>query len=287
MQSHIACHLGSLYQRVMQTLIVVPARYASTRFPGKPLALISGISMLRRTARAAELASKEIRDAEYVVATDDTRIKAHCYEHEIPVIMTQADLKTGSDRALAAAHALNVKSNKRYKHIINLQGDAPFTPVEHIVALAKAMETGAQVATPYVQLTWGALEALRAHKRLVPFSGTCLIKAQDNTAIWFSKNIVPAIRKEDMLKNRNDFSPVLRHIGLYAYTYNALKDFTVNKEGYYEALEGLEQLRLLENGVQINCVQVEPPIIETSGIDTEEDLKFAEALIAKYGDPYK
>lgn len=271
----------------MQTLIVVPARYASTRFPGKPLALINGISMLRRTSRAAELASKEIPGSEYVVATDDARTEAHCYEHEIPVVMTRTDLKTGSDRALAAAESLNAKSNKRYDRIINLQGDAPFTPVEHIVALAKAMESGAQVATPYVRLSWGALEALKAHKHVAPFSGTCLIKAQDDTAIWFSKNIVPAIRKEDALRNRNDFSPVLRHIGLYAYTYDALKDFTDSKEGHYESLEGLEQLRLLENGVQITCVQVEPPTIETSGIDTEEDLKLAEGLIAKYGDPYK
>ncbi|WP_026940670.1 3-deoxy-manno-octulosonate cytidylyltransferase [Hellea balneolensis] len=270
----------------MQTLIVVPARYASTRFPGKPLAKIGGISMLRRTARTAELASQKIRNSDYVVATDDARIKAHCHEYDIPVVMTQAKVKTGSDRALAAAQALNVKLDNGYDCIVNLQGDAPFTPLEHIVAMAKAMENGAQVATPYIQLSWEALEALRAHKQETPFSGTCVIKAQDNTAIWFSKNIVPAMRKEEVLKDKSELSPVLRHVGLYAYTHKALKAFTESPEGYYESLEGLEQLRLIENGVPITCVKVDPPLIATSGIDTEADLKLAEALIAEHGDPY-
>jgi len=266
----------------MQTLIVVPARYGSTRFLGKPLAAINGISMLRRTARIAELASAEIENCRYVVATDDTRIEEHCQAHGLEYVMTPTTLKTGSDRALAAAEALN----QSYDRIINLQGDAPFTPVPHIVKLAKAMETGADVATPYIQLSWQALETLRAHKVETPFSGTTVIVGRDGKAIWFSKNIIPAIRKEDALKQDSALSPICRHIGLYAYTYDALKRFTTYPESHYEKLEGLEQLRLFENGMTIECVQVEPPKIATSGIDSPSDITMAEALIAKHGDPY-
>ncbi|MDB2437665.1 3-deoxy-manno-octulosonate cytidylyltransferase [Hellea sp.] len=271
----------------MQTLIVVPARYASTRFPGKPLAKINGISMLRRTARTAQLASKSISNAQYVVATDDARIQAHCAEHDIPCVMTPADLKTGSDRALAAAEQMTASTGMAFDFIINLQGDAPFTPVNQIVALAEALKGGAEVATPYIQLSWQALADLREHKAKTPFSGTCVIVNQENEAIWFSKNIIPAIRKEDVVKESMSLSPVRRHVGLYAYTQKALKTFTQSPESAYEKLEGLEQLRLLENGIVISCVSVEPTHITISGIDSPEDLALAEALIAKHGDPYQ
>lgn len=263
----------------MQTLIVVPARYGSTRFPGKPLAEINGISMVRRTARIAEQASHEIENCDYVVATDDARIIEHCQQHEINAVMTPADLKTGSDRALAAA--------KAHDRIINLQGDAPFTPVSHVVKLAKALDAGADVATPYIRLSWKALEALRAHKVETPYSGTTIIVGPDGKAIWFSKNIIPAIRKEAALKAESELSPVCRHIGLYAYRREALETFTQCSESHYEKLEGLEQLRLLENGMTIECVQVDPPKIATSGIDAPSDIALAEALIAKYGDPFQ
>lgn len=270
----------------MQTLIVVPARYGSTRFPGKPLAEINSISMLRRTARIAEFASKEIENCHYVVATDDARIEAHCQAHGLPFAMTPTTLKTGSDRALAAAEALSETSGVPFDRIINLQGDAPFTPVWHIVKLARAMDKGADVATPYVQLSWEALEALRAHKVETPFSGTTVIIGPDGKAVWFSKKIIPAIRKEAVLQQKSALSPICRHIGLYAYTYAALKSFTRFPESHFEALEGLEQLRLLENGMTIECVKVDPPQVATSGIDAPSDIVLAEALIAKHGDPF-
>jgi len=270
----------------MQTLIVVPARYGSTRIPGKPLAEINGISMLRRTARIAELASKKIENCHYVVATDDERIKAHCEAHNLTCVMTPNGLKTGSDRALAAAENLSAKHERVHGRIINLQGDAPFTPVSHIISLAKAMDSGADVATPYTQLSWDALDALRLNKGDTPFSGTTVIVAADGKAIWFSKNILPAIRKEDRLREESVLSPVNRHIGLYAYKREALVHFTQCDESHYEKLEGLEQLRLLENGMTIECVRVDPAKIATSGIDSPADIEIAEALIAIHGDPY-
>ena len=266
----------------MQTLIVVPARYGSTRFPGKPLAEINGISMLRRTARIAELASEKIENCEYVIATDDARIEAHCEIHKLNCVMTSDKLKTGSDRALAAAEAMD----KPFDFIINLQGDAPFTPISHILSLSIALNNGVDVATPYTRLSWEALDALRLHKAETPFSGTTVIVGDDGRAIWFSKNIIPAIRKEDNLRQANPLSPINRHIGLYAYKKEALERFTRHKESHFEKLEGLEQLRLIENGMTIECVRVEPPQIATSGIDSPSDIVIAETLIAKYGDPY-
>ena len=270
----------------MQTLIVVPARYGSTRFPGKPLAEINGVSMLRRTARIAELASAQIENCDYIVATDDERIQAHCEAYKIQCVMTSENLKTGSDRALAAAKASQTSNGQPYERIINLQGDAPFTPVSHIVSLAKAMDNSADVATPYTQLSWEALDALRKYKIDTPFSGTTVIVRADGKAIWFSKNIIPAIRKEELLRQASPLSPINRHIGLYAYKREVLERFTQCNESQYETLEGLEQLRLLENGMTIECVRVEPTKIATAGIDSPADIDIAEALIAKHGDPY-
>jgi len=242
--------------------------------------------MLRRTARIAELASGEIKNCQYVIATDDARIEAHCQIHGLASVMTSESLKTGSDRALAAAKALQASEGQSFSRIINLQGDAPFTPVSHVVSLAKAMDSGADVATPYVQLSWNALEALRAHKIETPFSGTTVTVDVDGRAIWFSKNIIPAIRKENSLKKDSPLSPVYRHIGLYAYKREVLESFTQCDESHYEKLEGLEQLRMLENGMTIQCVRVDPPKIATSGIDSPSDVVMAEALIAEHGDPY-
>lgn len=271
----------------MQTLIVVPARYGSTRFPGKPLAEINGISMVRRTARIASLASDEIKNSSYVVATDDERIKTHCDAHKLKCVMTSPSLKTGSDRALAAANGISAINGQSYNRIINLQGDAPFTPISHIVSIANALDNGADVATPYIPLSWEALNTLRTHKVETPFSGTTVIVGTDNRAIWFSKNIIPAIRNEERLRKEQSLSPINRHVGLYAYQKKALELFTQHQESRYEKLEGLEQLRLLENGMTIECVRVAPPQIATSGIDAPSDVLMAEALIAKHGDPYK
>lgn len=271
----------------MKTLIVVPARFNSTRFPGKPLAKINGISMVRRTAQVAALAADTINNCGYVIATDDERIKAHCEEHIIPHVMTPSDLKTGSDRALSAAKALGGQTGDAYEYIINLQGDAPFTPVSSITLLAEAIKEDVDVATPYIQLSWGALDELRRHKKDTPFSGTTVIIGSDDRAIWFSKNIIPAIRQNTEMRDMTSLSPVNRHIGLYAYTRTALETFTSCPESHYEKLEGLEQLRLLENDMSIACVRVEPPAVTMGGIDSPTDIDVAEALIAQHGDPFQ
>ncbi len=265
-----------------ETLIVVPARFGSSRFPGKPLADLAGRSMVTRVAARARAAAETLADARAVVATDDHRISDHCAASGFEAVLTDPGLASGSDRALAAAERLGVRPGL----IVNLQGDAPFTPIAHVRAVVEALSGGdADAATPVIRLDWPALDALRAAKQSTPFSGTTAIVGQDGRAIWFSKTILPAIRNEAALRVRGPLSPVRRHVGLYAYRYETLAWFVSAPEGAYERTEGLEQLRLLENGRSIACVDVGAPEISTGGIDTPEDLARVQRLVAIHGDP--
>jgi 3-deoxy-manno-octulosonate cytidylyltransferase (CMP-KDO synthetase) len=261
-----------------QSLIVIPARYASTRLPGKPLIKIAGQTMLSRVYEVAKMAIENKKNVEIVIATDDTRIADHCRELRAPYVMTPASCPTGTDRALAAAEALG----KIFDFVINLQGDAPLTPPGFITALLDAFESdsGLDVITPVTQLSWEQLGGLRKNKETTPFSGTTVILDKNDNAIWFSKNILPAIRKEEKYREENNLSPVFRHIGLYGYRYDKLKEYVTLLETLYEKLEGLEQLRALENGFKIRCVKVDyqgrPSM---SGVDSLEDVARAEALL--------
>ncbi|WP_068085892.1 3-deoxy-manno-octulosonate cytidylyltransferase [Polycladidibacter stylochi] len=268
----------------MKTLIVVPARLGSTRFPGKPLHLIAGKTLLARVAQIAKVAAKRT-GADYVVAVDSEEVSNHCRELDLPYVMTAPELPSGTDRALAAALAMG----QAYDFVLNLQGDAPFTPVAHVERLIVAAQSGiaADVFTPVIQLDWEALDVLRAHKQEQPFSGTTCVRDAAGRAFWFSKNILPAIRKEEVLREKSLLSPVFRHIGLYGYTMAALKNFTSSGVGHYETLEGLEQLRFLENGFAIHAELVDAPKLSMSGVDTPADAVMAEKLIGELGDPYE
>ena len=263
----------------MKTLIVIPARWKSTRFPGKPLHLIAGVSMLARTAEIARRAGKE-RGARVVIATDDQRIVDHAETIGVASIMTDPDLPSGTDRARAAMQL--VASDADF--IVNLQGDAPFTPHGHVAALIDNATKG-DVVTPVVQLTWAGLDAFRARKAQTPFSGTTCIRSAKGQALWFSKTILPALRNEAKLRE-GPLSPVLQHIGLYGYSRAALERIALLRPSHYEELEGLEQLRFLENGLFVYAVDVKPADMPMSGIDTPEDAAHAELMLKRHGDPY-
>lgn len=265
----------------MQTLIVIPARYGSTRLPGKPLAMIAGETMISRVAGTAKRAALMLEDAALVVATDDRRILEHCSDIGIDAVMTDPDLASGSDRALAATEALGL----RPELVVNLQGDAPFTPPSHIVAIVEALrKSEADAATPYIRLGWQALDQLRSHKLKTPFSGTTLVTDSSGRALWFSKTILPAIRAEAELRKSQPLSPVCQHIGLYGFRFEALRAYCALPEGRYEKLEGLEQLRLIENGFRIQAVEVQPGPVAIPGIDTAEDIALAERLFSAPGE---
>ena len=263
----------------MKTLIVIPARWKSTRFPGKPLHPIAGVSMLARTAEIARRAG-QASGARVVIATDDQRIVDHAKDIGVVSVMTDPDLPSGTDRARAAMQLVAPDA----EFVVNLQGDAPFTPHRHVSALIENAAKG-DVVTPVVQLAWPALDALRARKQETPFSGTTCIRSSDGRALWFSKNILPALRNEANLRQA-PLSPVFQHIGLYGYSRGALERIAKLKPSHYEELEGLEQLRFLEHGLCVYAVEVKTANLPLSGIDTPEDAAHAEAMLKQHGDPH-
>ena len=188
----------------------------------------------------------------------------------------------GPDRCRAAADLAAPDAD----FIVNLQGDAPFTPPEHVAALIDNAAKG-DVVTPVIQLSWSALDALREHKKTTPFSGTTCIRGPDGRALWFSKIILPAMRNETKLRGTGDLSPVLQHVGLYGYSRTALDCIASLKLSRYEELEGLEQLRFLENGLSVFAVPVAPSQLPSAGIDTPEDAERATRVLQQFGDPYR
>jgi 3-deoxy-manno-octulosonate cytidylyltransferase (CMP-KDO synthetase) len=264
-------------------LIVVPARFGSTRLPGKPLLLIAGRTLLERVVAVARAAADMAGTCDVVVATDDPRIADHARTLGAEVAMTDAALDSGSARACAAARARPVSPAL----VINLQGDAPFVPPAVVAGLITTLRGGgADVATPVYQLTWERLDRLRQHKQASPFSGTTCVRGEGGEALWFSKAILPAIRDEEVLRSASDLSPVWQHLGLYGYRMSALDWFAAAPPSRYERLEGLEQLRFIEGGKIIATVAVAQPVHAMSGIDTPADLALAEAAIARLGDPF-
>ncbi len=266
----------------MNISIIIPARYGSTRFPGKPLALLGGKPVLQWVYDiSTQLSPRPNCSVTCHVATDDMRIAEFCTSHNIPFLMTPSTCHTGTDRAMAAVKQLPALPDV----VINLQGDAPFTPPDFIDAIIDGFirHPAADIVTPVVKLGWGELDALRQSKQTTPFSGTTVAVNDDGRALWFSKNIIPSIRKEDMLRANTALpSPVFRHIGLYGYTRAALEKFNALPPSVYEELEGLEQLRPLQAGMNIQTVLVDyagRPAM--TGIDSPEDLQRAEKLLTR------
>lgn len=280
----------------MKSLIVIPARFGSKRFPGKPLAELCGKTILQRVWDIADAVCRSRSDCEAVVATEEPEtpgegsalIIDYCQKHNIPVEITPSSCRSGSDRVWAVASSRDVRPDV----LLNLQGDNPLCPPQFIHALLDAFDKHpeTQVATPYTRLDWDALAALRESKKDSPFSGTTAIVGIDGNAKWFSKNIIPAIRGEEKLKASQALSPVCRHVGLYAYKFAALAYFSQSPLGEYEKYEQLEQLRFIENGIPVRMVEVTYPAgydAATSGVDSPEDLVRAEKLIQKAGELLK
>lgn len=257
----------------MQSAIIIPARYGSTRFPGKPLALIAGKPLLQWVVEIAKSAASKVQDTAVYIATDDARIAS--YNWGVPCLMTPESCLNGTDRVYQAI--LTLPENNQPSIVLNLQGDAPLTEPEHLVALLNCLkiDQSIEMATPAHRLSWNALDRLRENKRATPFSGTTVVMDDQSNALWFSKNILPAIRKED---RSIPYSPVYQHIGLYGYRTSFLKKYIEWEESAYEKLEGLEQLRVLENGHPIRIVPVEVSQAQI-GIDSPEDAKRAEPFL--------
>lgn len=267
----------------MSTLIVIPARQASTRLPNKPLLDLCGHSLLARSVAIGRRAVSLLDDARLAVATDTVAIADAACDLGVEAILTPPALESGSARALAA---YQMRCGDEHL-IVNLQGDAVFTQPDHVVTIVRAcLESRAEATTPAIRLGWDQLDALRAAKILSPSSGTTCICDESGRAIWFSKAIIPFLRNESSLRAAAPLSPVRQHLGLYCFRPATLTRMLSSPASGYELVEGLEQLRLIGLGADFRVVDVSAGPVMMGGIDTPEDMRRAQAEIAAYGDPY-
>lgn len=258
----------------MTTRIIIPARYGSTRFPGKPLAAVAGVPLLQRVwAIGASVAGKD----GVVIATDDARVADFCAKIGANCVMTDSQIPNGTERAFAASRQLS----RDVENVINLQGDAVLTPPWVIGAIVNAMKSGdpdVGIFTPAVRMDKSAYEALRAAKAAGEVGGTTVTFDHNHNALYFSKSVIPFVR---------DFTegiPVHRHIGLYGYRRAALERFVSLPQGALEKAEQLEQLRALEHGMKIRVVIVDYEKRSHTGVDSVGDRDRAERIIAAEGE---
>jgi 3-deoxy-manno-octulosonate cytidylyltransferase (CMP-KDO synthetase) len=236
-----------------RTVIIVPARYPSVRFPGKPLAVLRGATGVSRSLiHRSWAAACQVRGVEAVyVATDDDRIAEAARAFGAEVLMTSADCRNGTERCAEAVHLLPETPDV----VVNVQGDAPLTPPDYVEALIAAMDGagGMAVATPVLETLGDHLARLRADRAAGRVGGTTAVRAANGTALYFSKEVIPFTGKDYAA---HEVTPVLHHVGVYAYTPAALARYAELPMGRLEALEGLEQLRFLEAGIPVRCVEV-------------------------------
>lgn len=262
----------------MNTIIVIPARYGSTRLPGKPLAMIAGKTLLQRMWGIASAVQGV--DGVYI-ATDDQRIKAHAESFGGQVMMTPVDIPNGTERVFHAANALPQTPDI----ILNLQGDAVLTPPWVIQALVDYMraEPTVEFATTAMRMSLAQYQQLRQSKQDGAVGGTTVVMDKQNNAMYFSKSLIPFMRKIP----ETDLLPVFRHIGLYVYRYETLKKYLALPATELEELEGLEQLRALENGIPIKVVEVDYHGRSHCGVDSQADIDYVETVIAREGELLK
>lgn len=238
----------------MSVLIVIPARYESSRYPGKPLVALKGVSGVSKSLiqRSWEAATAVQGVDRVVVATDDFRIRDAAEAFGAEVVMTSTDCANGTERCAEAHDALG----GGYKIIVNLQGDAPLTPHWFVESLVNGLRESqhAEVATPVLRCDGDALNSLLEDRKAGRVGGTTAVFGQDRTALYFSKEVIPYVN--DKFEGA-DATPVFHHVGVYAYRPKALRAYPDWPAGPLENLEGLEQLRFMENGRPVLCVEVE------------------------------
>lgn len=238
----------------MSIIGIIPARYASTRFPGKPLAMIDGKTMLQRVVEQSKKASLI---TEILVASDDKRIETHCEEIGVKCVMTSADHPSGTDRCQEAYKL----SGSKAAYIVNIQGDEPFLHPEQINSLAKVCDGNVELATQMIKCV--------DHTMLADSGEVKIVLNKNNEALYFSRSIIPFVKNEDP-KNWHNKHVYYRHVGMYAYRADILEKISKLPVSLLEKAESLEQLRWLENGFKIKCVETS---YESHCVDTPEDIE--------------
>ncbi len=264
----------------MSVLVVVPARYASSRYPGKPLVPLRGATgisstLIERSWRAAQAVQGVDR---VVVATDDDRIATACTAFGAEVVMTSVECGNGTERC-AEAHE---KLGKGYDIVVNLQGDAPLTPAWFIEDLVSGLRAApnAELATPVLRCDGETLNNLLADRKAGRVGGTTAVFGTDRHALYFSKEVIPFTSAT--YAEQAD-TPVFHHVGVYAYRADTLADYPSWDIGPLETLEGLEQLRFLENGRQVLCVEVQANGRQFWELNNPEDVPKIETMMKTMG----
>jgi 3-deoxy-manno-octulosonate cytidylyltransferase (CMP-KDO synthetase) len=262
----------------MTVLIAIPARYASTRYPGKPLVSLKGPDGDKTLIRRSWEAAMAVRGvSRVVVATDDARIRDHAEAFGAEVVMTSTSCQNGTERCAEVAQQL-----PGFEIIVNLQGDAPLTPawfVEDLVAGLRA-DPAADIATPVLRCDGRAVAGFLADRRAGRVGGTTAVFGAGGRGLYFSKEVIPYTGRT---YGDDEATPVFHHVGVYAYRPTALAAYPTWPIGPLETLEGLEQLRFLENGRPVLCVEVAAQGREFWELNNPSDVSVIEAMMAKMG----
>lgn len=246
----------------MKFTAVIPARYASTRFPGKPLAILGGKTVIQRVYEQAASMLSEV-----YVATDDERILSAVEAFGGRAVMTRADHKSGTDRIEEAVE----KTGTQADVIINVQGDEPFIQPSQIKTLM-ALFDDPQTQIGTLGKRFDSMDAVNNP------NSPKIVTDHRGFALYFSRSVIPFIRGVESDEWLSHY-PFLKHLGVYAYRREVLAEVTRLPQGQLEKAESLEQLRWLENGYRIRVGLTD---VETVGIDTPADLERAEQFLAQW-----
>ena len=264
----------------MTVAIIIPARYASSRYPGKPLAPLRGATgqpktLIERSWEAARAVSGI--DACYV-ATDDERIAEETRRFGGEVAMTSSDCVNGTERCAEAIAAMDPAP----EIVVNLQGDAPLTPPWFIEALVSTLEAdpGITVATPVLRCDDKALAGFLADRAAGRVGATTAVVDRSGRALYFYKEVIPFTGGRT---SADGICPVFHHVGVYAYRRGALLSYPSLAPGPLEHWEGLEQLRFMEHGIPVHCVEVEARGADFWELNNPEDVPRLEEILAARG----
>lgn len=264
----------------MSVTIVIPARYASQRYPGKPLVALEGATGVKQSLieRSWHAAKAVVGVDRVIVATDDDRIADVSSGFGAEVMMTSSECRNGTERCAEVAAKLGDES----EIIVNLQGDAPLTPAWFVEGLIDGLRSDDTVAlaTPVLRCDGAALNGFLEDRKAGRVGGTTAVFDANNHALYFSKEVIPFTTKKysDIAQ-----TPVFHHVGVYAYRPNDLIKYLASPVGPLEALEGLEQLRFLESGLEVLCVEVEARGRQFWELNNPEDVARLEQMMRQMG----
>jgi len=246
----------------MNILGIIPARYGSTRLEGKPLLDICGKSMIQRVYEQAKKALDHV-----IVATDDRRIEKAVHDFGGNVVMTSNKHNTGTNRCLEAFEIFKTEADLDIDVIVNIQGDEPLLATQQINLLTSCFkEESTAMATLVIPI--------RPEEKLFD-GGVFVVIDKNNNALYFSRSVIPFIRDADK-NNWQQQHTFYKHVGMYAFNPNALREFANLPQTSLELAESLEQNRWLENGKKIKVAITK---IETIAVDTLEDLEKVRSII--------